>query len=348
MEEINGGKGKMVKVCVTGGSGYVGSYLINKLLHKGVYVVHATLRDLGDIKKVGLLKGLPGAETRLKLFEADIYNPQQFEPAVKDCQFVFHVATPMVHTTNSQYKDTVEAAVAGVKSIAMSCIRSGTVKRLIYTASVTAASPLKNDGSGYIDVMDESCWTSFDLPLDIIQDFEKGYMYSKTQAEKEVLKFGVTSSEYGGSLEVVSLTCGLIGGDTLLSYTPASVLTLVSQLTENELHYRLLRFFLEELVGKVPIIHIDDVCEAHIFCMEQDSFSGRFLCASEYVSSSEIAEYYKQKYPEFHVKQEYIEGPKRSIKWGSTKLIEKGFKYNCDINMILDDSVKCVRRFGVL
>ena len=38
------------KVCITGGSGYVASWLANKLLHKG-YTVHATLRNLGNITR---------------------------------------------------------------------------------------------------------------------------------------------------------------------------------------------------------------------------------------------------------------------------------------------------------
>ena len=35
------------------------------------------------------------------LFQADIYNPTDFEPAIKRCEYVFHVATPMVHNIQS-------------------------------------------------------------------------------------------------------------------------------------------------------------------------------------------------------------------------------------------------------
>lgn len=73
--------------------------------------------------------------------------------------------------TLKQYKDGVEATVAGVSSIADSCIRSQTVKRLIYTASVLASSPLNEDGSGYKSFMDESCWTPPQLSLQYGNDY---------------------------------------------------------------------------------------------------------------------------------------------------------------------------------
>ena len=70
-----------------------------------------------------------------------------------------------------QYKNTCEAAVAGVKTIAESCIKSGTVKQLIYTASVVASSALKDDGSGYKDTIDESCWTPLNVSYRCATDF---------------------------------------------------------------------------------------------------------------------------------------------------------------------------------
>lgn len=52
-------------VCVTGGSGFLGSWCVAQLLEKG-YTVHATTRSA---KKAAHLLKLPGAAERLKIFE---------------------------------------------------------------------------------------------------------------------------------------------------------------------------------------------------------------------------------------------------------------------------------------
>lgn len=116
------------------------------------------------------------------------------------------------------------------------------------------------------------------------------------------MRYG-SNTEEGEKLEVVTLGIGLVGGETLLSAIPSTVLMYISQLTNSKYLYQALRFT-EDLLGKVPMVHIDDVCEAHIFCIEKPSINGRFLCASSYVSSAEIAMYYQQHHPEYDVKQE--------------------------------------------
>ncbi|CAK9165796.1 unnamed protein product [Ilex paraguariensis] len=236
-----------------------------------------------------------------------------------------------------QYKNTSEAAVAGVRSLVGSCIRSGTVKKLVYTASVVAASPLKDDGTGFKDSMDESCWSPLHPSFAYSNDGLTGYVHSKTLAEKEVLSYN------GRGIMVATLACGLVGGGTILSTMPESMGVLISQIAKKEGRYQTLRF-LEELIGKVPILHIEDVSEAHIFCMEDSSINGRFLCASTYLSSAEIASYCRQYYPEIDMAEEFIEDSRREISWGSTKLQEMGFKYKYDIKGILDGSLECARK----
>ncbi|GJY64009.1 anthocyanidin reductase ((2S)-flavan-3-ol-forming)-like protein [Tanacetum coccineum] len=288
------------KVCVTGGAGYIGSSLVQLLLQNG-YTVHATLRNLGDESKVGLLKSFPFAEERLHLFKADIYKPEEFKEAIQGCVYVFHVATPLFHTTGYKYNTTIDATINALKEIADACIRSGTVKRLIYTAS--------------------------------------DYTEAKTKSEQEALKIGENKSN---ELEVVTLCCGLVGGGILRSGSPS---VFISQISSDMMQYQPLRY-LEELLGKVPIVHIDDVCRAHIFCAETPSVNGRFLCASSFVSTGEMAKYYQKSFPQ--LKQEYLEERGIEIKWGSRKLEDKGFAYKYSTEMILDDCLECGKRSGIV
>ncbi|MBA0595424.1 hypothetical protein Gorai_012294, partial [Gossypium raimondii] len=81
-------------VCVTGGSGFIGSWLIKLLLERG-YVVRATVRDPDNSKKVKHLLELPKAETHLTLWKADLAEEGSFDDAIQGCTGVFHVATPM-------------------------------------------------------------------------------------------------------------------------------------------------------------------------------------------------------------------------------------------------------------
>uniref|UniRef100_A0A452XCQ9 Uncharacterized protein n=1 Tax=Aegilops tauschii subsp. strangulata TaxID=200361 RepID=A0A452XCQ9_AEGTS len=92
-----------------------------------------------------------------------------------------------------QYKTSAEAATDGVRIILRLCAESMTVKRVIHTASVTAASPLTKSSSAaaavYSDFISESCWTLLDVdyPLRSVH-FDK-YIESKVLSEKELLSY---------------------------------------------------------------------------------------------------------------------------------------------------------------
>ncbi|KAJ4837996.1 hypothetical protein Tsubulata_027873 [Turnera subulata] len=332
-------------VCVTGGSGYIGSSLVKKLLERG-YTVHATLRNLEDKSKVGLLKSLPNAATKLFLFQADITNPNDFDAVIKGCDYVLHVAHPMPSDPKiTELKDFVEATVAGLRNIADSCLRSQTVKRLIYTASVTASSALMEDGSGYKSCIDESCWTPLDLSLKYGNQLTVEYTKAKTLVEKEALRYNENGDN---KLEVVSLVTGLVGGETILSYLPQCMATMLSPATGNLQSFYGGLGLLEELLASVPVVHIEDVCEAHLFCMEKPSIKGRFICVAANPTIRELVTHLKENHPELKIDESCAGEAKEGIACDSSKLTKIGFEYKFGLKNILDDSLQCAKRLGVL
>lgn len=332
------------QVCVTGAAGYIAAWLVRKLLERGC-VVHATLRNLQDEKKTELLRGLPGAAERLTLFESDIYDAATFEPAIQGCEFVFLVATPLLHDpTSTKYANITEAIVDAHRIILQQCERSGTVRRVIHTASCTAASPLKDDGGGYKDFVNESCWAPLNVAYGYSNFHLDGYVSSKSLSEKELLKY---NEKEGRAFEVVTLACGLVGGDTIQPILWSSIPLVVSPLTGNEVYHNSLKF-LQAVMGSVPLVHIDDACEAHVFAMDQPSMAGRFMCAAGYPTMQDYVDRFAAKHPEHKILLQKVAGEGVRVQGNTNKLEELGFRYRYGVEETLDLSVECAKRLGEL
>lgn len=82
-------------VCVTGGSGFIGSWLVRSLLERG-YTVHATVKNFQDEGETKHLLALDGEDTRLRLFQMDLLDPASIRRAVDGARGVFHLASPMI------------------------------------------------------------------------------------------------------------------------------------------------------------------------------------------------------------------------------------------------------------
>ncbi|XP_039172568.1 phenylacetaldehyde reductase-like isoform X3 [Eucalyptus grandis] len=86
---------KQKVVCVSGGAGYIASWVVKLLLQRG-YTVKATMRDPNDPKKTEHLLALEGAKERLQLFKGDLLEEGSFDSVVNGCIGVFHTASPVL------------------------------------------------------------------------------------------------------------------------------------------------------------------------------------------------------------------------------------------------------------
>ncbi|KAI3428981.1 Epimerase domain-containing protein, partial [Psidium guajava] len=146
---MEGNKGT---VCVTGGTGFIASWLIMRLLEHG-YSVRTTVRPDPDGRRdISFLKNLPGASERLQILTADLENPESFSPAIQDCVGVFHAAALLDFKDKELEPVIAKKSIDGALGILRACLNSKTVKRVVYTSSTTA---VQFNGSNVEDILDE-------------------------------------------------------------------------------------------------------------------------------------------------------------------------------------------------
>lgn len=85
-------------VMVTGATGYVAGWLVQRLLEAGL-TVHAAVRDPDSPDKLAHLQriaaGKPGT---MRYFRADLLEPGSYADAMAGCGTVFHTASPFTVT----------------------------------------------------------------------------------------------------------------------------------------------------------------------------------------------------------------------------------------------------------
>nr|GMC86851.1 Vestitone reductase [Ipomoea batatas] len=249
-------------VCVTGGTGFLASRLIMKLLQQG-YAVNATVRSHpgGSPKDASFLTSLEGAPERLRIFVADLDNPETFSPAIEGCVGVFHVAQPMPDLEDPEDDDEAKygEAVRGAVRIFELCVEAGTVKRVVYTSSESA---MVFNGEG-AEVVDESCWSDVEYIRSSISR-EKAYSICKTMIEKAGFEFAHKSG-----LDLVTVIPPYIHGPFITPQCPYSVrLSMAWIFGDNDP--------IIEYQSVIPFVHVDDLASAHIFVFEHPNAEGSF------------------------------------------------------------------------
>jgi len=266
-------------VCVTGGTGFLGSWCVKSLLDKG-YRVHTTTRSA---EKAAYLKLLPGADERLTIFDGvDLLRAGSFDEAITGCEAVLHTASPFYMKDGSEEK-LVTPAVEGTRNVLGACQRLG-VKRVALTAST--ATVYVNYGTLAPDyVYTEADWS----PEDLLREKKNWYCLSKLLAEKLAWEL---SREADCPYKLTVLHPTLIWGPMLPGQphlnTSANALTSYMDGSAKEI----------ENACK-SVVDVRDVARAHVEAIRRDEAIGRrFLLIGGCPHFKEVAEYIREVVPE--------------------------------------------------
>ncbi|KAF8651269.1 hypothetical protein HU200_063519 [Digitaria exilis] len=340
---------KMKTACVTGGNGYIASALIKMLLEKG-YAVKTT--------KNSHFKGLQELGP-LTVFRADLDEEGSFDDAVAGCDYAFLVAAPVYLMAEDpevvhKPKEQIEPSVRGTLNMLRSCVKAGTVSRVVLTSSAAGVymrPELKGDGHA----LDEESWSDVEY-LRAQKPPTWGYCVSKVLVEKEASRF---AAEHGISLVTICpvITAGaapatrvrtsvidslsLLSGECQVALFHQTLL-IGSLGTSDEKGLAVLKG-IERTSGAVQLVHVDDLCRAELFVAEEAAAAGRYLCCGLNTTVVELARFLSRKYPQYNL----LEKPR--VVLSSAKLVREGFEFRyTTLDEIYDDVVEYGKALGIL
>ena len=263
-------------VLVTGGTGFVGARCVLQLLDKG-YNVKTSMRSLerkNEAIKMLKFGGIPSFDN-LEFIEADLTKDANWDEAVKGCEYVLHVASPIFLRVPKDENEMIVPAVDGTIRILKAAGNAG-VKRVVMTSNFGAVGYSHKDTTKIIT--EESRTDPNEKGL-------SAYNKSKVMAERAAWDY---IQKEGGSLELSVINpMGIFGP------------SLGPELSSG---FELLKRVLDGSMKAVPnitlgIVDVRDVADLHIRAMTNPAAKGqRFLAlAGGIMSLPEIAVLLKNK-----------------------------------------------------
>ncbi len=288
----------MKTIMLTGGTGYLGSYVAKELLGKG-YHLRLSLRDPNKTHKYKHLSEIaqnsPGT---LEPFEADLLKEGSFDQAAKGSDAIIHMASPFTLKFKDPVKELIEPAVKGTRNVLEAAKRSGTVKKVVLTSSVAAVHGDNIDmkEQGLAEFTEEHFNTSSSAK-------HQPYSYSKVMAEKEAWKIAKEQDQW----KLVVINPSFVMGPPLSPHTRSESIQFLKDLISGKL-------FLGVPQLEFGFVDVRDVAKAHLLALEKEDSKGRYILAERVMRIWELRQMIAKLYPgKFRFKLPLMESPKFMI-----------------------------------
>lgn len=247
-------------ILATGGTGYIGSWVVKGLLEKG-HIVRLTVRKKVNKEKYQYLTDIAKKnEGSLEIWEADLLKPGSFDKAAKGCDSIVHMASPFKLNVKDAQKDLVDPAVHGTTNVLMAANKSNSVKKVVLTSSVAA---IYGDS---IDMKNQKLSILTEEQFNISSSLcHQPYSYSKVQAEKKAWELVKQQSSW----KLVVLNPSFVMGPSLTSNSQSESLKYMTEMISGKFKSGAAELYL-------GYVDVRDVAKAHIYCLENKA-EGRHI-----------------------------------------------------------------------
>lgn len=270
------------QVVVTGGTGYIASWIVYDLLKAG-HNVRITVRDKSKVEKYQHLLDIDIDSTgSLEVFEADLNEPGSFDEAISGAEIVMHTASPFfLNDKNDPQKNLIDPAVNGTKNVLTSVNKFESVKRVVLTSSLAA---IYGDNKDLADsggeMLNEDMWnTSSSLS-------HNSYSYSKTRAEKAAWSMVDKQNRW----DLVTIHPGFVLGPSLSQRIDSTSIETILRILHGDLRVGSpdLRFVFSD---------VRDVASGHLLAAFTEKAKGRYIIANDSGSLLDVGTIIGNKYP---------------------------------------------------
>lgn len=273
----------MKKILVTGGSGYIASWIINYLLEQEM-TVHTTVRDLKNTEKIShLLEMQKNKPDNLKLFEADLLKENSFKKAMDDCQVVIHTASPFVMKVKNAREELIKPALTGTRTVLNTASQTKTVKRIVLTSSIVA---MYGDATD-VEKMDnqtilEKYWNQSS------NEKHNPYAYSKTLAEQEAWRIAESQNQW----EMAVINPGFVMGPSLSKRKDSTSIDLMISLLSGKFKQGVPEMYF-------AMVDVRDIAQAHIYAAFNTEVKARHIVANKVIPMLEMAQLLNENFSQY-------------------------------------------------
>jgi len=310
-------------VLVTGAAGFIATHCL-LAAHRAGYALRGTLRDLsrgGELLEV--LRRAAGEPVPVTFVQADLTRDDGWDDAVRGCDGVLHVASPLPRVLPRDPEELIRPAVDGALRVLRAANGVG-VRRVVMTSSTAAICYGRGSLGRPFTERDWSDPESRD---------NSSYTRSKTHAERAAWEFARRPDT---KLELVAVNPGAVLGPVLERDYGTSA----------EIVLKLLNGDFPGIPDfDFPIVDVRDVASLHVSALESPNAAGkRYLCVSGNMTMREIAEILRVHLPERAAKIPKRELPRWLVRVASlfdpvtrAVVFELGIRRECDTRAARSD-----------